>query len=177
MKVQVNLFTGKSIGEYTAVKTAEGNYEVAWKNGQTAIFNGETLRQINAPKAQFACKLVLLEEKATKRAKRAAAPSTVEFKASWTGEMVVLDASNLTKMETAAMIASRNNEYADCMEEGTWSFTVNDNAEGVSPKQFSGVCSSLIKKGYANVADPGTEDAIFYLTEKGKKLFSDYKAN
>lgn len=175
MKVQVNLFTGKSIGEYTAVKNAEGNYEVSWKNGQTAIFNSETLRQMNAPKPQFACKMVLLEKQTAKRTKRVAAPSTVEFKASWTGEIVTLDASSLTKMETAVMIAARNNEYNDAMESGTWSFTVNDNAEGVGQKQFSGVCSSLIKKGYAGVADPGTDDAIFYLTTAGKKLFSDYK--
>lgn len=175
MKVQVNLFTGKSIGEYTAVKNDEtANYEVTLKNGQTAAFNMFTLKQVNAPKPQFACKLVLLEKQTSKRTKRAAAPSTVEFKASWTGEMVTLDASNLTKMETAVMVAARNNEYCDCMESGTWSFTVNDNAEGVGHKQFSGVCSSLIKKGYAGVADPGTDDAIFYLTQEGKKLFSDY---
>ena len=170
MKVQVNLFTGKSIGEYTAVKNAEGNYEVSWKNGQAAIFDSKSLRQLNAPKPQFACKLTLLEKKATKK-------TSVEFKASWTGEMVTLDASNLTKMETAVMIAARNNEYCDCMESGTWSFTVNDNAEGVGYKQFSGVCSSLIKKGYAAVTDAGTDDAIFGLTPKGKKLFSDYKAD
>lgn len=174
MKVQVNLFTGKSIGEYTAVMNAEGNYEVSWKNGQTAIFNSESLRQMNAPKAQFACKLVLLEKKATNKATKTA---TKEFKASWTGKMVTLDTSNLTEMETAVMIAARNNEYHDCMEGGTWSFTVNDNAEGVGYKQFSGVCSSLIKKGYARVSDAGTDDAIFSLTPTGKNLFSDYKAN
>lgn len=175
MKVQVNLFTGKSIGEYTAVKNAEGNYEVSWKNGQTAIFNSESLRQLNAPKPQFACKLVLLEKKATKRTKRAAA--IIEFKADWTGEIVALDASNLTEMEAAVMIAARNNEYEDALEGCTWTFTVSDNAEGVGIKQFSGVCSSLIKKGYAGVCDPNTKDSTFHFTEEGRKLFSDYKAD
>ena len=169
MKVQIHLFTGKSIGEYEAHQNANGNYEVTFKDGQLGIFNPESLKQQNTMKPQFACKMVIIPD-----TKKPTKTSSKEFKASWTGEMVTLDTSNLTKMETAVMIAARNNEYCDCMESGTWSFSVSDNAEGVGLKQFSGVCSSLIKKGYAAVTDPGTDDAIFGLTPKGKRLFSDY---
>ena len=173
MKVQIHLFTGKTIGEYEAVQNKQGNYEVTFKDGQLAIFNPESLKQQNAPKPQFACKMVIIQDTKKKSTKTA----FKEFKASWTGEIVTLDTSDLTKMETAVMIAARNNEYSDALENGTWSFAVSDNAEGVGVKQFSGVCSSLIKKGYARVTDPGTDDAIFGLTKKGKRLFSDYKAD
>lgn len=65
MKVQINLFTGKTLGEYEAIRNANGNYEVSFKDGQLGIFNPETLRQQNAVKPQFACKMVIIPDIAT----------------------------------------------------------------------------------------------------------------
>lgn len=62
MKVQINLFTGKVLGEYEAIKNAEGNYEVSFKDGQLGIFNPESLRQQNALKPQFACKMIIMAD-------------------------------------------------------------------------------------------------------------------
>lgn len=62
MKVQINLFSGKTLGEYEAIRNAAGNYEVSFKDGQLAIFNPESLRQENALKPQFACKMVIMPE-------------------------------------------------------------------------------------------------------------------
>ena len=99
----------------------------------------------------------------------------VRFVADWTNKEVVLNTDNLTKLETAVMVASRNNEYSDCLRNPTWTFTIMDNAEGItSDRQFGGVCSSLMRKGYINVDAYSDEESIFGLTEKGKQLFSDY---
>lgn len=99
-----------------------------------------------------------------------------KFKSEWTGKEVALNNENLTEMETAVLIASRNNEYEDCIEEcsSTWTFSVQDNAEGVEKNQFRGVCSSLIQKGFIAI-DVMDGDSYFCLTEAGKKLFSDYE--
>ena len=94
----------------------------------------------------------------------------VEFKAAWTGNIEVLNADNLTENEVKVMIAARNNEYGDCMEGGTWSFTVCDNAH-LTAKVYRGVVASLIKKGYARVAG-SVGDEVFCLTSDGKKLYS-----
>ena len=97
----------------------------------------------------------------------------VEFHASWTGMEVILDTSNLTELETSVMIAGRNNEYGDALEGGTWTFTVMDNSDCTSERQFGGVCSSLICKGYIAIHIDG-EDSYFGFTKAGKHLFSDY---
>ena len=95
----------------------------------------------------------------------------VRFNADWTGKEESLNASNLTDYEVKVMIASRNNEYGDCMEGGTWSFSVCDNA-GLTSSVYRGVVSSLIKKGYARV-NGKRDDEVFSLTAAGKALFSD----
>lgn len=66
MKVQVTLFTGKVVGEYEAIKNADGNYEVSFKDGQLGIFNPESLKQQNAVKPQFACKMIILADDTAK---------------------------------------------------------------------------------------------------------------
>lgn len=99
-----------------------------------------------------------------------------KFTASWTRKEVELNDTNLTALETSVMLAARNNEYGDCLEGGTWTFTVFDNSDCTSDRQFGGVCSSLIRKGYINVFTEG-EDGYFNLTEAGKKLFSDYTSD
>ena len=96
-----------------------------------------------------------------------------KFTAAWTGKETELNNSNLTTMETAVLIAARNNDYNDCLETSTWTFAVEETAEGVAVEQFRGVCSSLIKKGYINIT-LHKKDSYFALTEEGKKLFSDY---
>lgn len=93
----------------------------------------------------------------------------VKFRADWTGEEEILNADNLTDNEIKVMIASRNNEYGDCIEYGTWSFTVCDNS-GLDAKVYRGVVSSLIKKGYARVSGE-RDDEVFALTVEGKNLF------
>lgn len=98
----------------------------------------------------------------------------VEFKAAWTGDIEVLNADNLTENEVKVMIAARNNEYGDCISAGsTWSFTVCDNS-GLTEKVYRGVVSSLIKKGYIRIGGP-RGDAVFHLTDEGKKLYSVIK--
>ena len=97
----------------------------------------------------------------------------ITFNANWFGQQVTLNCDNLTDNEIAVLIASRNNEYGDCIEYGTWSFTVCDNAN-LTEKVYRGVVSSLIKKGYATVAG-SRGDEVFALTTKGKQLFSDYE--
>lgn len=72
------------------------------------------------------------------------------------------------------MIASRINEFNDCLTDGaTWSFTVCDNAN-LDMKVYRGVVSSLIKKGFAEICGEGGNE-VFGLTDKGKALFSDNK--
>lgn len=95
----------------------------------------------------------------------------VKFIADWTGKEEVLNADTLTDNEVKVMIASRNNEYSDCCDMPTWSFSVCDNS-GLDAKVYRGVISSLIKKGYARVAG-NRNDEVFSLTESGKKLFSE----
>lgn len=97
----------------------------------------------------------------------------ITFNANWLGQQVTLTCDNLTDNEIAVLIASRNNEYGDCIEYGTWSFTVCDNAN-LTEKVYRGVVSSLIKKGYAIVSG-NRGDEIFALTTQGKQLFSDYE--
>lgn len=96
----------------------------------------------------------------------------IKFTTAWQGTECVLTADNLTENEIACLIAARNNEYEDCMECGTWSFTICENAH-LTEKVYRGVVSSLIKKGYAIVNGP-RNDEVFALTTKGKQLFSDY---
>ena len=93
----------------------------------------------------------------------------IKFVANWTGEEEFLVADNLTDNEIKVLIASRNNEYDDCIDGGTWSFTVCDNS-GLSSKVYRGVVSSLIKKGYARVSGE-RNDEVFALTDEGKNLF------
>ena len=93
----------------------------------------------------------------------------IKFVARWTGKEEFLIADDLTDNEIKVMIASRNNEYNDVMDGGTWSFTVCDNS-GLSPKVYRGVVSSLIKKGYARVLGE-RGDEVFALTNEGKNLF------
>lgn len=63
MKVTITLFTGKSIGEYEAIKNAiTGNYEVSFKDGQLAVFDAESMKQTNNRKPQFACKMIIHPE-------------------------------------------------------------------------------------------------------------------
>ena len=93
----------------------------------------------------------------------------IKFVARWTGKEEFLIADDLTDNEIKVMIASRNNEYNDVMDGGTWSFTVCDNS-GLSPKVYRGVVSSLIKKGYARVLGE-RGDEVFTLTNEGKNLF------
>ena len=93
----------------------------------------------------------------------------IKFVANWTGKEEFLIADNLTDNEIKVMIASRNNEYNDVMDGGTWSFTICDNS-GLSPKVYRGVVSSLIKKGYAFVSGK-RGDEMFALTDEGKNLF------
>lgn len=95
----------------------------------------------------------------------------IVFKSAWSGLNEILDATNLTENEIKVLIASRNNEYADCDEEpSTWSFAVCD-ASGLTAKVYRGVVSSLIKKGYALVRGE-RNDEVFILTNAGKELFS-----
>ena len=93
----------------------------------------------------------------------------------------------LTTMEKKFMNAMRNNEYNDCLEgyDGTnwnnllvgaptWTFTAIDNS-GLTPKQCTGVMSSLTKKGLigseqASTKRFGDEDTVWF-TEEGAKLF------
>lgn len=94
---------------------------------------------------------------------------TKVFKAEWTNEMVELDTSNLTEMESSVMIAGRNNEFEDAFVEGsTWSNVVADNSVGA--KSYRGVVSSLIKKGYVEIKGYKNNETFSY-TESGKKLF------
>lgn len=93
----------------------------------------------------------------------------IKFVADWTGKEEFLVADNLTDNEIKVMIASRNNEYGDCIESGTWSFTVCDNS-GLNAKVYRGIVSSLIKKGYARVSGE-RNDEVFALTDEGKNLF------
>lgn len=95
----------------------------------------------------------------------------IQFTANWTGKEEILNADNLTENEVAVLIASRNNEYADCYDEPTWSFSVCDNS-GLNSKVYRGVVSSLIKKGYARVSGYD-EDQVFGLTQAGKALFEE----
>ena len=96
----------------------------------------------------------------------------ITFTANWSNQQCTLNCDNLTDNEIAVLIASRNNEYEDCIEHSTWSFTVCDNAH-LSEKVYRGVVSSLIKKGLATVAGK-RGDEVFALTTQGKQLFSDY---
>lgn len=92
----------------------------------------------------------------------------------------------LTVMEKKFMNAMRNNEYNDCLDGydgtnfdtmlgcGTWTFTAIDNS-GLTPKQCTGVMSSLTKKGLiqsdqVDTKKFGDEDTVWF-TEKGAKLF------
>lgn len=93
----------------------------------------------------------------------------------------------LTTMEKKFMNAMRNNEYNDCLQDYdgtnwndllvggcTWTFTAIDNS-GLTPKQCTGVMSSLTKKGLigseqVNTKRLGDEDTVWF-TEEGAKLF------
>lgn len=94
----------------------------------------------------------------------------------------------LTVMEKKFMNAMRDNEYNDCLDGydgtnfdtmvgcGTWTFTAIDNS-GLTPKQCTGVMSSLTKKGLidseqADTKRLGDEDSVWF-TEEGAKLFID----
>lgn len=79
----------------------------------------------------------------------------INFVADWTGKEEFLVADNLTDNEIKVLIASRNNEYGDCIESGTWSFTVCDNS-GLNAKVYRGVVSSLIKKDMQEYQEKGT---------------------
>lgn len=62
MKVQLVAFTGMVIGEFEATHIEAANgYELTLSDGRLVAFDGETLKQVNAPKPQFANRIRILE--------------------------------------------------------------------------------------------------------------------
>lgn len=56
-----------------------------------------------------------------------------------------------------------------------WSWSLVDSCKVCTEKQVSGVVSSLVKKGLAQVDGEGKEKVV-YLTKTGKELLNEYKA-
>ena len=62
MKVQLVAFTGMVIGEFEATHIESANgYELTLKDGRLVAFDGDTLKQVNAPKPQFANRIRILD--------------------------------------------------------------------------------------------------------------------
>jgi hypothetical protein len=98
-----------------------------------------------------------------------------EFKASWSKAQITVETEGLTDKEVDVLIAARNNEFNDCLtDDYTWCFAIINNS-GMISSVARGVISSLIKKGYCGVSnEKKVDDRTFWLTEEGRKLFSDY---
>lgn len=90
--------------------------------------------------------------------------------------------SKLTEMEIKILEAARCDscfgDYLEC--HGNWSFSICDSV-GIPEKQYRGVISSLIKKGYIQIWDyenesPGKfRNSVFDYTKKGAMLFNDWE--
>lgn len=62
MKVQLVAFTGMVIGEFEATHVEAANgYELTLKDGRLVAFDGDTLKQVNAPKPQYANRIRILD--------------------------------------------------------------------------------------------------------------------
>lgn len=62
MKVQLVAFTGMVIGEFEATRIEAANgYELTLKDGRLVAFDGDTLKQVNAPKPQYANRIRILD--------------------------------------------------------------------------------------------------------------------
>ncbi|MDZ4877766.1 MAG: hypothetical protein CLLPBCKN_007201 [Chroococcidiopsis cubana SAG 39.79] len=86
-------------------------------------------------------------------------------------------AKSLTENEKAILRGSRDNEFANAVEDFSfpWVFAVVE-ASGLSPQVGRGTISSLVQKGIVAISDyeakGKAEDMIFALTELGKAVYS-----
>lgn len=96
---------------------------------------------------------------------------------SFANDQIKIDTSNLTDLETKVMINARTNWYSDVLEsDGEWVCALEEGTFSLNMKQIRGTIASLVKKGYMGVyKDRNPKDDTFYLTEAGKKLYSDYQ--
>jgi len=89
-------------------------------------------------------------------------------------EAMWLNTKGLTESEEKVLRASRETDYGDCLIEGQWSFAVCDAAK-MNEKQYRGVVSSLVQKGYITIWDNEDKgrfrDMVFSYTESGRKLW------
>ena len=82
---------------------------------------------------------------------------------------------HFTHNEKAIFKGARDNDYADCFEDGgtyTWAFAVIDES-GLNPKVARGAIASLVKKGMVEIDDRESKgrsaDMTFTLTAEGVK--------
>jgi hypothetical protein len=86
----------------------------------------------------------------------------------------IVDKENLTVLEKQTLQAIIDGLYA---EPGFSDIDVNDlvSPVGKSSRVLRGVLSSLIKKGYIHIDDPGTGYQIIYLLESKYYLHYEWK--
>ena len=83
-----------------------------------------------------------------------------------------MNLSNLTILEKDVLQAVVNNDYSAGNPHGAgWSWAINDACEVVQTKSFSGVVSSLSKKGVVICQGSG-DDACISLTDLGRELWT-----
>ena len=101
--------------------------------------------------------------------------NTVTFNG-FRGEYLTINTANLTDLETKVMVNARTNYFSDiCKVAVEYSKALYCGLFGLDIEKVRGAVESLANKGYMGIVSINdTEDYIFYITDNGKKLYSDY---
>lgn len=77
---------------------------------------------------------------------------------------------NITPNELAVLKAIDDSCYGDYLTDAIWTWDISDGC-GLKKSSFSGVVSSLTKKGLVYSGDEGTEDATIEMTSEGANYY------
>lgn len=103
--------------------------------------------------------------------------NTVSFNG-FKGEKLTINTSNLSDLETKVMINARTNYFVDICKVGmAHPKALFSGLFGLGAEETMDAIASLTNKGYMGIVSVGTciDDNLFYLTDEGKKLYSDYE--
>ena len=82
----------------------------------------------------------------------------------------------VTELEKEVLLAGKDSDFTEEFEiYGTWMWEIQD-LSGIDSKQFSGITSSLIKKGLITIFDNEgfgrSDDMVLALTKKGAEVYN-----
>lgn len=80
---------------------------------------------------------------------------------------------NITQLELEVLAAIDFSDYGESITDSVWTFSVVDECKTVKGKQFSGVVSSLVKKGLVEVDDSIADESTIQMTSEGIRAYAE----